>query len=114
MHAVGSILAIQDDKFMVCGYRPIEQDGMVGMGYLLLPYPLGFMDIESFSLVSADADYPVVHEGFRNVDAEGFDAMLEKARAVGRETTMDEFAAVAAEAADELEAALAAIQGKEA
>lgn len=114
MYAVGSIIAIQDNKFMVCGYRPIEQDGAVGMGYLLLPYPLGFTNIESFSLVSADTDYPTVFEGFRNESAEQYDAALERVRVEGRNTSWADFTAAIPDLLDELEVEQAATDKKEA
>ena len=114
MHAVGSVIAIQDKKFMVCGYRPIEQDDGIGMGYLLLPYPLGFMDTSSFSLVSSDADYPTVFEGFRNEDAEQYDAGLELVRKAGRGVTMDEVRAAVPAVMAELEAELTQTQDEEA
>ena len=114
MHAVGSVIAIQDNKFMVCGYRPIEQDGAVGMGYLLLPYPLGFMDADSFSLVSGDTDYPTVFEGFRNEEAEQYDAGLELVRKAGRSVTMEELREAVPDVLAELEAEMAANQDEEA
>lgn len=112
MLAVGTIVAIQDNKFMVCGYRPYDNEGKVGMGHLLVPYPMGFMNAESLSLVSSDTVFPVVHEGFRNEDGESYDRMLEKIRTVGVDVTTDELKSVATEAVSELEADLAAFLGE--
>lgn len=102
MHAVGSVIDVQGGKFVVCGFRPFENDGTVGMGYLVVPYPLGFVNVDSFSLVSSDADYPVVHEGYRNKDAESYDNTLELARGYGRETSLEEVLAANDEAMAEL------------
>ena len=104
MHSVGSVIDIKGGKFVVCGYRPYDMDGMVGMGYLLLPYPLGYRNLDSFSLVSADTDYPVVHEGYRNADAEAYDRLLEQTRAHGREVRFDDVLASADETRAQIEA----------
>lgn len=104
MHAVGSVIDIKGGKFVVCGYRPFDDGGKVGMGYLLVPYPLGFMNLDSFSLVSSETDYPVVHEGFRNEDNEKYDRLLEQARTLGRETTFEEALAAVDEVRAEIEA----------
>lgn len=94
MHAVGSVIDIKGRKFVVCGHRPLNDNGLFGMGYLLVPYPLGYTRPQSFSLVSAETEYPVVHEGYRNEDAEAIDQLLEQMRTYGRETSYDEVVAV--------------------
>lgn len=112
MHVVGSVIAIQDNKFIVCGYRPVDMGDSVSMGYLLVPYPLGFVGMDSFSLVSADTDFPIVHEGYRNEDATAYDSLLEQIRVMGRDVTMDEVMAVADEARAEFEADLEAMESE--
>lgn len=103
MHAVGSVIDIKGGKFVVCGYRPFDNDGKVGMGYLLVPYPLGFVNLDSFSLVSSENDYPTIHEGFRSEDAESYDRLLEQARTYGRETAFDEVLSAAEGVREEIE-----------
>lgn len=38
----------------------------VGIGYMLVPYPLGFTNVNSISLVPVDAVHQIVAEGFSN------------------------------------------------
>ena len=114
MLAVGSAVIIGSNTFIVCGYRPIEQDGHVDMGYLLVPYPLGYVNIDSLSLVTADNDYPVAHTGFRNNDAQAYDCLLEQVRDLGRNVTAEAVVAIVNEATEELLADLVTIEGKEA
>ena len=106
MHAVGSVIDIRGSRFVVCGYRPFDKDGTVDVGYLLVPYPLGFVSLDSFSLVTADTDYPVVYEGFRNEDAERYDGLLEQTRTLGQETAFEDVLAVVDEARAEIAAEL--------
>lgn len=112
MHAVGSIIDIEGGKFVVCGYRPYDNEGTVGMGYLLVPYPLGFVNLDSFSLVPSDADYPLVHEGFCNEDGEQYDRLLEQVRRYGSETSPEELLAAAGEVWAQVESELAAAAGE--
>ena len=102
MHAIGSVIDIHGGKFVICGYRPFDNAGMVGMGYLVVPYPLGFVDVDSFSVVAADTYYPVVHEGYCNKDSEDYDHLLEQVRTYGRETTTQEVVAATEEGSAEL------------
>ena len=109
MHAIGSVIAIQENKFVVCGYNPYErEDGSVGFGYVLVPYPLGFVNVDSLSLVDVERAYPVVHEGYKNEAAEEADQVLEAARESSKNLTMAEFQALQDEAAAEIQEALEA------
>lgn len=108
MHAVGSIIAIQENKFMVCGYRAAErEDGTVGMGYLLIPYPFGFVNMDSFSLVPFDRTYEVVHEGHRTAEVTELEQLLQGVNEDGRDITAEEFRAAAIELDAELDEELA-------
>ena len=90
--SVGTIVEISEAKFMITGYRMVESDGMVGLAYLIVPYPLGYVGIDSVSLISADANYRVVTAGLTTGESQSFTEMLAKAWEEGKETPFEVYA----------------------
>ncbi len=92
---------------MVCGYNPYErEDGSVGFGYVLVPYPLGFVNVDSLSLVDVEQEYPVVHEGYCNEAAEQAVQLIQSAHESGKTLTMAQFQAIQDEVVTEVQQAL--------
>lgn len=64
--SIGSVVRVGDRRYVVAGHRMTRSGFDVGMGYVLVPYPLGFTDANSISLVPVDAVHQIVTEGFAN------------------------------------------------
>ena len=66
MHVIGSVLEIAGKRFVAVGHRVARDGDQMGLGYLVVPYPLGYVTPMSISLVPASAVSSVVHEGYAN------------------------------------------------
>lgn len=64
MHAIGSVLTIGERRFVVVGHRVTRDGDHMGPGYLVVPYPLGYITPVSISLVPASSVVSVLHEGY--------------------------------------------------
>ncbi len=100
---VGTIIEINEAKFMIAGYRLVDNDDMVGLAYLVVPYPLGYVGIDSVSLISAGVGYRVVAAGFSTNESQAFNEMLAKAWDEGKETPFDMYARTMRERYSEVE-----------
>ena len=61
---IGSVIKLSEYLFFVAGYQPVENAGRVGLDYILLPYPLGFMHPEDYSICPVDGVGEVLSEGY--------------------------------------------------
>ena len=66
LHAIGSVVAIDGRRFVVIGQRLTRDGENVGAGYVLVPYPLGFVDADSLAVVPASRVSEIVAEGFES------------------------------------------------
>lgn len=78
IHTVGSLVEADGAIRMVCGYRLIDDAGKVGVGYILVPYPLGFIDRASITMTPASRVGQVFFEGSRSEEALTFIQPLEE------------------------------------
>lgn len=81
---IGGVVSIGERRFVVVGHRIAPDGETMGPGYLVVPYPLGFVDAESLSLVPASAVDAVAHSSY--ADAQG-DAYLAEFRRLAEVTT---------------------------
>ena len=63
---IGSVVLIDERRFVVMGHRMTRDGEGVAAGYVLVPYPLGFADTSSLAVVPASRVDEVVAEGFSN------------------------------------------------
>ena len=66
LQPLGSVLAIGARRFVVVGHRMTPDGATTGAGYVLVPYPLGFVTTESLTVVPASVVDEVVSTGFSN------------------------------------------------
>ena len=66
LQSIGSVVAIDGRRYVVIGHRMVQDGENVGAGYVRVPYPLGFSNIGSLSVVPASRAADVVAEGFAN------------------------------------------------
>ncbi len=67
---IGSIVEYESEKLAIIGYTEVHTDNGYVTGYLIVPYPLGFMDKESIKLLPYDKVSGVVSEGYKNDSCE--------------------------------------------
>lgn len=84
LEPIGSVVSIDDRRFVVIGHRMTREGEGVGAGYVLVPYPLGFVDANSLFEVPASRVGEVVAKGLSNDDGVAHVAQLEElAQAMG-------------------------------
>ena len=66
LQPIGSVLVVGERRYVVVGHRMTRDGDHVGAGYLLVPYPLGFVDADSLQLVPASKTGAVLHAGLCN------------------------------------------------
>ena len=64
--SIGSVVAVRGRRFVVVGHRVVRDGGHAGLGYLVVPYPFGFVDSDSLSLMPAAGVECVVRPGHRD------------------------------------------------
>lgn len=75
---LGSLIGAEGGAQMISGYRLIDDGGVVGVGYICVPYPLGFMDDDSIILVRATDVTQVYFEGHEDPSAQMLAKSLEE------------------------------------
>lgn len=76
---IGSVVRIQESKFVIVGHRMAREDDKVGVCYVLVPYPLGFMKADSLTLTPASKVDEVLCAGFTNSEGLEYLSELESA-----------------------------------
>lgn len=69
---IGSVVQVGARRLVVVGHRFVPDGDTVGVGYLLVPYPLGFVGTESLSVVPASRVTEVASEGLANEDGAAY------------------------------------------
>ncbi|MBQ9058014.1 MAG: DUF4176 domain-containing protein [Atopobiaceae bacterium] len=67
---LGSLIGAEGGACMVSGYRLIDDERYIGVGYICVPYPMGFIEEESFMLIRARDVTKVYFEGFDDAAAQ--------------------------------------------
>lgn len=75
--SIGSVVAVRGRRFVVVGHRVTRDGGHAGLGYLVVPYPFGFVDGDSLSLMPATGVERVVRPGYRNELGDAYLAELD-------------------------------------
>ena len=90
---IGSVVRIKDVRLVVIGHRMARDGESIGMCYLLVPYPLGFVDASSLSLTPASKIDEVVSRGYETDEGNeyltGLQGMAESAKGVGYDDFAD-------------------------
>ena len=91
LEPIGSVVSIEDRRFVVIGHRMTRDGEGVGAGYVLVPYPLGFVDANSLFEVPASRVGEVVVKGFSNEDCVAHVAQFEEFAQQMADVSYDEF-----------------------
>lgn len=76
MHALGAVLSVGGRRYVTVGYRVLGSDSGVAIGYLVVPYPLGFVGPQSLSEVAPSDVDVLVAEGYLNQVGEDYTSAL--------------------------------------
>lgn len=60
---IGSIIRVADKEAMIAGYTFLEKDGHMANHYLIVPFPVGFTDEDSYRTLDADR-VQLISEGY--------------------------------------------------
>lgn len=89
LQPIGSVLAVGERKFVVVGHRMTRDGDRVAAGYMVVPYPLGFVDADSLAVIPARAADALVAAGFANeagtVYLERFEALAQASDGIAYE-----------------------------
>ena len=91
LEPIGSVVSIDDRRFVVIGHRMTREGEGVGAGYALVPYPLGFADANNLFVVPASRVDEVVAQGFSNGDCIAHVAQFEEFAQQMADVSYDEF-----------------------
>lgn len=72
LQPIGSVLTCGERRFVVVGHRMTREEDRVAAGYVVVPYPLGFVDASSLSVVPAGKAGDLVDQGFANEDGAAY------------------------------------------
>ena len=65
--SLGTIIKVNEIKVCIIGYTSVEKEGTSVMGYLVVPYPLGFVNIDNVFFIPIHMDFEIVAEGYGEV-----------------------------------------------
>lgn len=89
VYGIGTLLEIEQTLQLVVGYRMLNENDHLSLRYLVIPYPLGFMSLDSLALVQDNPGYKVVSEGYSTDSRASYIQMLAKAAETGKSTSPD-------------------------
>lgn len=89
---IGSIVRVQDVLLVVVGHRMARDENNVGMCYMLVPYPLGFVTVSSLSLTPVSKIDEVVEEGLHTSEGDEYLASMEELMAQAEGLDYDAYA----------------------
>lgn len=62
--SLGTVIKINDCKACIIGYSTTERDSKTISGYILVPYPIGFTNIDKAVFIPFDTKFDVLAEGY--------------------------------------------------
>lgn len=84
---IGSIVRVRDVLLVVAGHRLARDDQHMGLCYLLVPYPLGFISAQSLSITPASKIDEVLFTGLNTNEGQEYlgalSSALESIKGVG-------------------------------
>ena len=74
--AIGSVIDLGGKTLSVIGYTVGETKDGKKPGYVLVPYPFGFVSFDKFLFMPADASATVLFEGYTDKEGEAYNGLL--------------------------------------
>lgn len=92
--AVGTVVEFGGRRLMVVGYNMVEDEGHVGLAYLVVPCPLGYVSPDSMLVVRArELEAGLADPGYAGEDALPYLQALDDMRTQGEKVPADEWQA---------------------
>ena len=89
---IGSIVRVRDVLLVVAGHRLARDDQEIGMCYLLVPYPLGFVSAQSLTITPVRKIDEVVFTGLNTDEGAEYLAGLQESTASAKGIGYHEYA----------------------
>ena len=75
---LGTVIEINNCKACVIGYTSVEKESTMICGYFVVPYPVGFANIDKVVFVPRDSEIDVLAQGYMTIPSErAIDAIAE-------------------------------------
>ena len=81
---IGTAVEINNNKCIIVGYDDVEENDVYVHSYVVIPYPLGYVDEDSFRYVPVDAEMNELKKGY---ETEVFDIYEQTRRSLFDSTT---------------------------
>ena len=62
---LGSVITVKDRKVSIIGYASVDKDEISTAGYFVVPYPIGFTNIDKVFFIPHNTPIEVVAEGYK-------------------------------------------------
>ena len=67
---LGTVIKANDHKVCIVGYTSVEKDANTTCGYFVVPYPLGFVNIDKVFFIPHYQEVEVLAEGYKTEPSE--------------------------------------------
>lgn len=91
---LGTVLKINNHKVFIIGYTSTEKDGKSVLGYFVVPYPLGFINIDKVFFIPYREDYEVLAEGYATDTSRQLLGRLAKTFTMAENLSTEQLAAI--------------------
>lgn len=67
---LGTIIKVNEIKVCIIGYTSAEKDAAAVCGYFVVPYPLGFININKVFFIPQNMNFEIIAEGYKTKASE--------------------------------------------
>lgn len=87
---LGSVITVKDRKVSIIGYASVDKDETSTAGYFVVPYPIGFTNIDKVFFIPHTTQFQVVSEGYKTEPSEQVLDVLAKAFDMAKKVPYDD------------------------
>lgn len=69
---IGTVIKIKEYLLMIVGYKSIKGENAILHYYGVVPYPLGFLDDDSFNFILMDSSFDIVYRGYSSNESDKY------------------------------------------
>lgn len=92
LQPLGTVVQIGERRYVVAGHRMTRDGEGMGIGYVVVPYPLGFVSADSLVLVPASQVSEIVAAGYANEVSDAYLARYDELAAESAEIPYEAYA----------------------
>ncbi len=75
---IGTIINKNNNIFCIVGYGDIEVNDKTICGYKMVPYPIGYLDIQRVFFISCEEPFVVISEGYSDSLSQKYLELIQK------------------------------------